>query len=260
MESLFNDILNKYEIFLMILVRMTGLFLVTPIFSRNNIPNIMKIGFSFLCSIILVNVLDIEVLELAPYELIILSLKELLVGLMLGFISYLFFSSLYLAGQVIDMQIGFGMVNIFDPQNNIQVPVMGTYYYLISMLLFLIFDGHHILLDALVQSYEYIPVGQFKFINDIISQLIRILSKSFMLGFKISAPILASIFLADVLLGILAKTMPQMNVFIVGMPLKILVGLATIIITLPLFIATLQHIFTNMYEEIFNFLKVIQKG
>lgn len=260
MENLFADILSKYQIFLMILIRMTGLFLITPIFSRNNIPNVLKIGFSFFCSIILIAVLDIEKLELVPFELIVFSIKELLVGLMLGFISYLFFTSLYLAGQIIDMQVGFGMVNVFDPQNNIQVPIMGTYYYIISILIFLTIDGHHILLDALIQSYEYIPIGHFKFANDTINQLIKILSTTFIIGVKISAPVLASIFLADVLLGILAKTMPQMNVFIVGMPFKILVGIATIIITLPLFIATLQHIFTNMYEEIFNFLKVIQKG
>lgn len=260
METLFIDIFNRYQIFLMILIRMTGLFLITPIFSRNNIPNVLKIGFSFFCSVILVNILDIEHLDLVPYELIIFSIKELLVGLMLGFISYLFFTSLYLAGQIIDMQMGFGMVNVIDPQNNIQVPVMGTYYYIISILIFLTLDGHHFLIDALVQSYKYIPIGQFKFANDIISQLIRILSKTFVIGIRISAPVLASIFLADVLLGILAKTMPQMNVFIVGMPFKILVGIIIIIITLPLFIAILQNIFTNMHEEIFNFLKVIQKG
>ncbi|WIV10872.1 flagellar biosynthetic protein FliR [Proteiniborus sp. MB09-C3] len=260
MEALLIDTLNKYQIFLLILVRMAGLFLITPIFSRNNIPNVLKIGFSFFCSIILVNVMEVEILNLAPYELILFSIKELLVGLMLGFISYLFFTTLYLAGQVIDMQTGFGMVNVLDPQQNIQVPIMGTFYYIITVLVFLIIDGHHTLLEALVKSYEYVPIGQFRFSGDMINQLVRILTQTFIVSFKISGPVLAAIFLTDVLLGILAKTMPQMNVFIVGMPLKIFIGIATIIITLPLFIATLQNIFSNMYEEIFNFLKVIQKG
>ncbi len=260
MEALFVNIINKYQIFLLILIRMTGLFIITPVFSRDNMPSIFKIGLAFFCSVILINVLDVGALSITPYELIIFSIKELLVGLMLGFISYLFFTSLYLAGQIVDMQMGFGMVNVLDPQHNIQVPVTGTLYYIISLLIFLTLDGHHTLLEALVKSYEYVPIGQFKFADGIINQLIRILTQTFIIGFKISGPVLAAILLADVLLGILAKTMPQMNVFVVGMPLKILVGIATIIITLPLFIATLQHIFTNMYEEIFNFLKVIQKG
>lgn len=260
MGALLIDIINKYQIFLLVLVRMTGLFLITPIFSRNNIPNILKIGFSFFCSIVLVSVVEFEISNLTSYELIIFSMKELLVGLMLGFISYLFFTTLYLAGQIIDMQTGFGMVNVLDPQQNIQVPIMGTFYFIISTLVFLIIDGHHILIEALVNSYDYIPIGQFKFAGDIVNQLVRILTQTFIISLKISGPVLAAIFLTDVLLGILAKTMPQMNVFIVGMPLKIFIGIATVIITLPLFIATLQNIFASMNEEIYNFLKVIQKG
>lgn len=260
METLLTNVIEKHQIFLLILVRMTGLFLLTPIFSRENIPNLFKIGFSVFCAIILVNIIDAGFSYLSPFELMLYTIKELLIGLMLGFISHLFLTSFYLAGQIIDMQIGFGMVNVLDPQHNIQVPVMGNFYYIIAILVFLTIDGHHLLIEALVNSYDYVPVGQFKFVGGFIDQLVRVVSQTFIIGLKISGPVLAAIFLSDVLLGILAKTMPQMNVFVVGMPLKILIGIVTITITLPLFIATLQHIFNNMYEEIFNFLKVIQKG
>ncbi|SCG83435.1 Flagellar biosynthetic protein fliR [Proteiniborus sp. DW1] len=260
MENLMIEIINKYQIFLMILVRMTGLFFITPIFSRDNIPNILKIGFSFFCSTILINIIEVDIIALTPLELLVFSIKELLVGLMLGFVSYLFFTVLYLAGQIIDMQIGFGMVNVLDPQQNIQIPIMGSFYYIICILFFLILDGHHFLIEALVNSYDYIPIGQIKFTGDMVNQLVRILTQTFIISFKISGPVLAAIFLADVLLGILAKTMPQMNVFIVGMPLKIFIGLAAVTITIPLFLATLQNIFSSMNEGIYNLLKVIQKG
>ncbi|MFA5523332.1 MAG: flagellar biosynthetic protein FliR [Tissierellales bacterium] len=260
MEAFLLDLSNKYSIFLLVLVRMTGLFLITPIFSRDNIPNILKIGFSFFCSLILINVVEVDISNISYYELILFSIKELLVGLMLGFTSYLFFTILYLAGQIIDMQIGFGMVNVFDPQQNLQVPIMGTFYFIICTLLFVIIDGHHILIEALVNSYNYIPIGQFKFSGDMVNHITRIVTQTFIISFKISGPVLAVIFLTDVLLGILAKTMPQMNVFIVGMPLKIFIGIATVIITLPLFIATLQNIFSNMTDEIYNLLRIIQKG
>lgn len=260
MDEMLINIVNKYQIFLLILVRMTGLFLITPVFSRNNMPNEFKIGFSFFCSVILINVINVEATTFLPAELILFSIKELFVGMIMGFISYLFFSTLYLAGQIIDMQIGFGMVNVLDPQSNMQVPIIGSFYYIISTLMFLIFDGHHVLLEALIKSYDYIPIGQFRFTDSIVNQLIRILNHTFIYSFKICGPILAAIFLADILLGVLAKTMPQMNVFIVGMPLKIFVGIAILIITMPLFAAVLQNIFSDMNTEIFDFLKVIQKG
>lgn len=257
MNGIFVNIINNSQLFLLILVRMTGLFFITPIFSRRNIPNTIKIGLSLFCAIILVNIIQVDLLNLSYFDLFLFIVRELLVGLIMGFISYLFFSSLYIAGQVIDMQIGFGMVNVLDPQSNTQVPIIGNLYYIIALFIFMIIDGHHWLLDALVRSYEYIPIGYFEFSDQFISQLIRIISQVFIIGFKISGPILAAIFLVDVLLGIFAKTIPQMNVFIVGMPLKILVGIAIIIITLPLFFSTLQYIFSNMYEEIFSFLKTI---
>ena len=260
MDFLIEILLNKYQIFLLVLVRITGLFIATPIFSRNNVPNILKVCFAVLLSLILFNSIESNYVSYDILDFTTIVIKELAIGLIIGFISYLFFTSLYFAGQIVDMQIGFGMVNVLDPQSNVQVPIMGTFYYLIAILVFLTIDGHHFLIDALVSSYKYVPIGHFAFTENIIRQLIVILGKTLVIGFKISSPVLATIFLADVLLGILARTMPQMNVFIVGMPLKVTVGIVTIVVSMPLFFIALQHIFNNMYEEIFNFLKVIQKG
>ncbi|MGF7057152.1 flagellar biosynthetic protein FliR [Brassicibacter mesophilus] len=260
MAFLLDALLNNYQIFLLVLVRVTGLFIATPIFSRNNVPNTLKVCFAVLLSFVLFNTIELNYISNNILDFTTIVIKELAIGLIIGFISYLFFTSLYFAGQVVDMQIGFGMVNVLDPQSNIQVPIMGTFYHLIAILVFLTIDGHHFLIDALVSSYKYIPIGHFAFTENIIKQLAVILGQTLIIGFKISSPVLATIFLADVLLGILARTMPQMNVFIVGMPLKISVGIVTIVVSLPLFFIALQHIFNNMYEEIFNFLKVIQRG
>ncbi len=260
MDMLIDIILNKYQIFLLVLVRVTGLFIATPIFSRNNIPNTLKVSFAVLLSFVLLNAINSNLVNYGIFDFTILIVKELAIGLVIGFISYLFFTSLYLAGQVIDMQIGFGMVNVLDPQSNIQIPIMGSFYYILAILVFLTIDGHYFLIEALTSSFEYVPIGHFVFTENILKQLTVILGQTLIIGFKISSPVLATIFLADVLLGILARTMPQMNVFIVGMPLKVSVGIVTIVVSLPLFFIALQHIFNNMYEEIFSFLKVIQKG
>lgn len=260
MDNLLEMLLSEYQILILVLVRVSGLFIISPIFSRTNLPNTYKVGFSLLVSLILMNTIEGPVAPLSDVLLMIESVKELLVGFIIGYISYLFFSVFFIVGQIVDVQIGFGIVSVLDPQSNVQIPITGNFYQMIATLVFLVSNGHHLLIEALVKSYEFIPIGKVTLSAGMVDQFILIIGKLFILGFKVGSPILVTIILVDVLLGILAKTMPQMNIFIVGMPLKIMVGLALIIATLPIFFITLHHIFNTMYEEIFNFLKLIQKG
>lgn len=260
MENILDVLLKQYQLFILILVRISSLFIVTPIFSRTNISQIQKIGLSVLISFILINTVKTTQLPIEDSLLVVYCIKELMVGIILGFISYMFFNIFFIVGQIVDVQIGYGMVSVLDPQSNVQIPITGNFYQIIATLMLLITNGHHVFIESIVKSYYYIPIGKFTFNPDMIRQMIFILNKIFIIGFKISSPILVAIILSDVLLGVLSKTMPQMNVFIVGMPLKIIIGLVLIIVTLPIFFMTLQHIFNNMYEEIFNFLKVMQKG
>lgn len=259
--DLLDYILSEYQIFILVFIRMTGIFIITPIFSRSNIPNIFKVSLALIISVITFSTISQKGITIDnDLYLIVIIIKELSIGLIIGFISYLFFISLFIAGQIIDTQIGFGMVNIFDPQHNTQVPITGNLYYILALLIFLTVDGHHWFLQAIIKSYSILPLGSITFNKEIFDQMIIIFSEIFNIGFKISSPILATVFLSNVLLGILARTMPQMNVFVVGMPLKILVGILTIFITLPIFLIALQHIFDNMSGEIFNFLQLLAKG
>ena len=127
-------IINGFDMFLLVFVRMTGLFVVAPIFGRKNIPTYFKIGFSFFIALILVNTTAVQVAQyddnLLSYALLIA--KEFIVGLSIGFVAYLVFTAIYIAGEVIDMQIGFGIVNVLDPVSNIQVPVTSNVYFIIS--------------------------------------------------------------------------------------------------------------------------------
>jgi len=254
-------IFSEYNLFLLIFVRMTGIFIITPIFSRNNIPKILKVSFAFIVSLIAFNTLVQQGIEVDnSISFIIQIAKELSIGLIVGFISYLFFISLFIAGQIIDTQVGFGMVNVFDPAHNTQVPITGNFYYILALLVFFTINGHHWFLEAIVKSYSILPLGDISMTKDILYQIIDIFTEIFNIGFKISSPILATVFLINVLLGVLAKTVPQMNVFVVGMPLKILIGIITIFLTLPIYLIALEHIFDNMSGEIFNFFKLLKRG
>lgn len=255
MDVIMELIFNKYQLFLLVMIRTSGIFIFSPFFSSQNIPNTMKIGLSFSVSLLITSALSIS-LDLSNEIFLLLIIKELMVGIIIGFISYAFFSAFYVMGQIVDMKIGFGMANVIDPQNKIQVPLMGNFYYILSFLLLMSINGHHSIISALIDSYNFIPIGRFTYTGDTMNLLVHSLSKSFEIGFKLSTPIVAIIFLTDVVLGIISKTIPQMNVFVVGMPLKVLIGLLIILISMPIFFTAIGGIFDLIINDIYRFIKI----
>lgn len=124
MDEVFNLLLNQFEIFLLVFVRTSGIFIVSPFFSTQNTPNTLRVGFAFILSVLLALSLDFDS-SIVENGYILLIFKELVVGMIIGFISYSFFSTFYIMGQIVDMKIGFGMVHVIDPQHRVQVPLMG---------------------------------------------------------------------------------------------------------------------------------------
>jgi len=203
---------------------------------------------------------DVNVAVTNIYSYTALIAKELAVGIILGYTSYMVFSTLFFAGQIIDTQIGFGMINVLDPMQDTQVPLTGNFIYIIALLFFLLMNGHHILLTALFKSYNVLPIDSFAFNDVLFNNILIIFYETFAIGFKISIPVLAAALLAEVALGILAKTVPQMNVFVVGMPLKVGVGLLTLIAMMPMFLSTMDLTFEKMYSYIYLIIKSMAKG
>jgi len=195
------------------------------------------------------------------FQLGIYAAIEFLIGILIGFLAFMYFSALYLAGTIIDTQMGFGMVNVFDPQTNTQIPVMGNFYNNLISLIFIITNGHHLLLRALVDSFGIFPIGTSLLIGDrAVEKMVYILMEFFILAVKFSAPVMVAILLANILLGILARTMPQMNVFIVGLPLKIAVGMLTVIVSLEFLAPFTDLLFDKMFTSIYEMLKILAKG
>ncbi|MGI6778771.1 MAG: flagellar biosynthetic protein FliR [Acetivibrionales bacterium] len=257
MEYPLGLLLNGIEVFLLVFIRMTGLFVVTPIFGRGNIPGYLKIGFSFITALILINVVAMPEQDSYQnlYQYAFVAIKEFITGITLGFVAYLIFTGIYLAGQLIDMQIGFGMVNVLDPMSNIQIPVTANFYFIMSMLVFLSVNGHHLLIKGLFDSFELIPLGKAGFGEAVVSDIIGVFGSIFIIGFRIAAPVTAAILISDVALGIIARTVPQLNVFVVGMPLKIVVGIIIMMLTVPLFLMLLNAIMGTMDSEVTRFMR-----
>ena len=262
-EDLVSFILLNFQLFVLILVRITGLFVISPIFGRNNLPAIMKIGISVIIALILLPLkINTFCLSIDNYRtLIFWSMSEFLIGIIIGFIAFTYFTAIYLAGTIIDIQMGFGMVNIMDPQTNVQMPLMGGFYNILVTLLFLGINGHHRLIQCLVYSYEILPIGFNMSVNgNIINYLIKVFMQIFVLAFQLSAPILVAIFLGNVILAILARTMPQMNIFIVGLPFKIIIGIVIILATLQLLPYYSESLFDKMFRAIHELMQLFVRG
>lgn len=253
--------MNRFILYLLVFMRMTSLFVISPIFGRQNMPSYLKIGLAVFTTFILAPLLGDVVIEYTNLiEFTFIIIKELFVGIIIGYVSFMVFSALFVAGQIIDTEIGFGMINVLDPQSNIQVPLLGNFLYIMSILIFLMMDGHHILFLALAKSYNIVPINSLFFTKELINNLVGIFSETFLMAVKIAFPIIAAVLISEVAMGILARTVPQMNVFMVGMPLKIALGLLVLLIIMPGLSNTLDYLFDNLFAFISIILQSMVEG
>lgn len=245
------------EGFLLVMGRLTGLFLSAPILSSRMMPGRVKvltiIGLAALMSYF-VPITYARVLD-TPGFFIAALFVEVLIGYTIGFVAYMVFAAIQLAGQVMDMQMGFAIVNVVDPQSGTQIPLMGNLTQTVALLLYLAIDGHHYLFQALIQSYKLIPVLGLSLNAGFYDLIVDISVYMFVVAVKIATPIVIAIMTADIAMGFIARTVPQMNVFIVGLPLKILVGLCTLFIMMPVY----MWVFNILFARFFTYLDQIIK-
>ena len=226
----------KLQVFLLILLRLAGLFLMAPIFSHRVLPKAAKFGMMILVALILVVALDsIEIAAVHSLtELVGMALKELLVGAIIGLFFQLIFYGAQTAGSLIGYQVGLAIATEFDPNTSSQVSIIGRYWYLIATLLFIALDGHHLIIRAIADSYAVIPPAGVAIDSGVGNLIIRYSAYVFIIALKLAAPVMITLFLTDVVMGTITKTMPTFNVFFVGFPVKISVGLAVIALSLPI--------------------------
>lgn len=256
-----ENILQSLPVFLLIFCRITAFFVVVPVFSSQNVPTTFKIGLSFYIALVVFSTTGTGVVVQEDLGYVLLIFKEVLVGLLLGFIGYLMFMTIQTAGSFIDIQIGFGIANVIDPLTGAASPILGNFKYIIALLIFLGMNGHHYLLDAIVNSYNWVPLNHeiaARMSDGSLSQfLVRSFAQSFILAFQMSAPLVTALFLTDVGLAFLARTAPQYNVFVIGVPLKIIVGLVLLLVLMPTLTALFSSLFDIMFESMRNLLNVL---
>ena len=243
--------LDQFHIFLLVLLRVSALLMVAPIFGHRTWLARAKVGLAFTVSIILFPIVADQPLDVPagvlPYAL--MMIREVLMGVVMGFVVLLLFVGIQFAGQVAGLQMGFGIVNVIDPQSSNQLSIMGQFLNILAILLLLSLNGHHTILTALVTSFETIPLGGVVLKAGLMQKMIAITAEVFIIGVKIAAPIMTALFLVTAAMGVLARTVPQMNVFMVGFPVQISVGLGAFLVCMPLFAMLVERLIITMRRD-----------
>ncbi|NGP44112.1 flagellar type III secretion system protein FliR [Bacillaceae bacterium SIJ1] len=254
------EFLLLWPSFLLILARVASFFTVLPLFSYRNVPVIYRVGLSLIISWMMVYTSGSPNIQVdASY--ITFLLQEIMIGLALGLIAYILLSAFQIAGGFIDFQMGFAVANVIDPQTGAQSPLVGQYLYTFSLLFLLSVDAHHMLLDGIYYSYQLLPLGlEGLAIDDgqAIHLIVLAFARMFMIALQMAIPVVGCLFLVDVALGIMARTVPQMNVFVVGLPLKILVSFIMLFIVMPAFFMLADELFDLLLTTMRNVMQALE--
>ena len=236
--------LVTFEYFLMIVVRVASFVAVAPFYGTNNTPRRVKIGFSVMVAILLFQILERPALDYeGVFGFAVIIIREGITGLLIGFAASVCNSIILLAGNMIDMEIGLSMATEYDPMNNTQVNITGQLYNYLLLLLLIATDMHHYILRAVVDSYKLIPVNGQVFQWDHLFQ-------SFLTKIHV-----AVMMILNCILGIMAIVAPQMNMFAIGMQMKILIGFLIMFLTIRLLPSISNFVFKEMKKLIVSFIE-----
>ena len=245
--------------FMIVFVRMSGLMLTMPVLGSSTLPRHVRIGLIAVISYIVYTVSPIPAvgLGISLWKFSLILAGELAVGLTIGFATQLIFTAVQVAGQVIGFQMGFAIVNVMDPATNQQVSVTAQFQNIMALLIFLAISGHHWLISASAASFDLIPIMGFAPKAGLVEMMLGLTKNVFVTAVKIGAPVMAALFLLNVALGLVARTVPQMNVFIVGFPLQISIGLFMIGVTAPVFLHLFKNSMLDIYTNIITLMRLM---
>ncbi|MFW6146917.1 MAG: flagellar biosynthetic protein FliR [Thermodesulfobacteriota bacterium] len=245
---------SETKTFLLILIRVGVILFIVPFFNSRVIPNLVKAGIVLAVTIILFPVVDHEIMEFPDTSvgLVQLILAEAVIGMILGLLVQIFFEAVKIMGQLVGFQTGFAITNILDPQSGTQVSILANMAYLVAMILFLVMNGHHILIAALKDSFEIIQVGHCNLTGSMFRKIMDLSTHMFGIAIKIGAPAIGALLFTKVAFGLITKLMPQMNIMIVAFPVQIVVGL--------LFFGISLYGLLGIMEEYVGDLKALLRG
>jgi len=250
------QILTNLPLLAMVLARITGLVAFAPFFSSTTIPIKTRALLAFAITIIVLPFASAKMAAPSDLgDLLIGMVGELLIGLVFGLMTSTLFSGLELAGILIGQQMGISLAQVFDPLFEEENSVLGQLYFWLAMVIFLLINGHMILISALVKSFQTVPPGKFVVGNDVVASVAGILQMSFILALQVSAPIMVAIFLTTLATAFIGRTMPQLNILSVGFSLRVLLGFILIIFCMSPLVQVFFAIMEKAYGALYGLMK-----
>lgn len=253
------DVLMQLNSFILIFIRTAAMIFFLPFLGARNVPRGFKIGLALFISLILISMVKIDQVVVSA-DLMTLTTAigaEVIIGFTIGLIARLIFSAIDMAGEIIGFQIGFSMVNVIDPQTSTHVPIIGQFQTILATLIFLSINAHHLFIAAIAESFALVPPMRFILSQNMMTGIVTLSRDMFILALRIGAPVIVALFITNIALAIISKTMPQMNVMIVGFPITIAGGLFVMALSIPLFTNLVQRAFEGMKGDFFNSLSVM---
>ena len=247
------------EYFLLIFIRVISFVYTAPFFSMSNTPRNVRIGFSFFVAILLYQSVPRQIIvydTLIGYSIIVM--KEVLTGLLIGFAANLCASVVSFAGHIADMEMGLSMTSMLDPTTRETATITGIYYNYMILLMLMISGMHRYLIQALAETYILIPVNGMVMRSDaLLSAMIEFMANYIIIGFRICLPIFAVMIILNAALGVLAKVSPQLNMFAVGIQMKVLTGLSILFLSTAMLPGAADFIYSQMRQMIVTFTEAM---
>ena len=243
--------------FIFVFVRVGAILISLPFFGSGNVPARLKTGLAFLVSLIAYPLIKFDgiIFPSGVFPLSIALASEVFIGLIIGYASRLVFAGVQMAGHLVGFQMGFGIVNVIDPSTSSQVSVTSQFENILAMLIFLSINAHHWFLKGIVESFTLVPLLGFHFTGAVANIMIDIFKNVFIIGIKLGAPVIAALFFTTIALGLVARTVPQINVFIIGFPLQIGIGLLMMGLTMSFFNMAMKGAFIQMGNDMYLLMK-----
>ena len=256
--NLFGLTYAQFETFVLVLVRVSVILFMMPIFSSSQVNQMVRFGLGLTIAFIVWHVVP----TIAPLhtlgELTAAIFSQAFVGFIFGFIAFLVFVGIQFAGEVMDIEVGFSIVNVINPLTSQTVSVLGELELALGSLIYLISNAHHLLFAGLGGSFNLVPLPYVVIQQPLETNLMAFFSQAFFLVFQIAAPVGIALFLTNVGLALMARVAPQLNVFAVGFPLQIMIGLTMIILSLPLLEVYLPQVFSETPRELDSVLRALR--
>ncbi|MGE5399342.1 MAG: flagellar biosynthetic protein FliR [Ignavibacteriales bacterium] len=254
-----NILVNDFVITLLIFLRIIAVFSSAPIFSNQSFPALGKIFLAGVVAYMTFLTLDIQKIhvDIDFFSIALFGLKEVVTGLIMGFTLNLVFYGISFAGMLIGTDMGLNMASVLNPMQETEVNVVGQLIDIFAIMIFFMINGHHYIIRAVVTSFKIIPLGKYSLTQPAFDLFIKYTAAVFVIAVKIASPIMVSYFLVHLAEGIIARVIPQMQVFFVTQPLKLGIGFLLLICILPIYMFFLKNLLQNYENSLFDLIKAM---